>query len=78
LAATTRAAHADGSCFNRLPHLLQAIPRRDVGVSAKDAGGRLFVHQLEEPELSLFVVDKKVNGVPERSREDLVRSQNRS
>jgi hypothetical protein len=65
--------HADRRCFDLLPqHLVQAIPGHDVGLAAEDAGGVLLnVHQLEQTELALFVVEKKANVtivLPRRAR----------
>ena len=55
--------HADRCCFYRRPQgFVQAVPRHDVGLSAKDAGGVfLNIHQFKDSELTSLIVEKQVN-----------------
>src|SRR5712691_7494545 len=41
---------------------MQAAPRHDVGFVSKDSGsGFLHIHQLEQPERSLGMIEKQIN-----------------
>ena len=57
---------------------MQAVTRHDVGLPAENAGRVFFhVHQFEEPELALLIVEKQIDvgtvaGVAARGRSEQI------